>query len=90
MSVKRVVSPSTNATGLGAAAAAVYAAVQMIVNLASHKNGYGFDPQVIVAAVAAGWLFYTRFKVTPVKDPKDGNGKPLTTVTTPQPPAAQP
>ena len=75
--MKRVLSPSTNATGLGASAAVIYAAVQMIVNLTSHKSGYGFDPQVIVAAAAAAWLFYTRFKVTPVADPRDGNGQPL-------------
>jgi len=83
--MKRLLSPSTNATGLGAAVAAIYAAVQMIVNLTSHKSGYGFDPQVIVAAVAAGWLFYTRFKVTPVASPRDGNGQPLAPV--PPPPA---
>jgi len=76
--MKRALSPSTNATGIGAAAAAIYAAVVMIWNLVNHKGAYGFDPQVIVAALGAAAFLYTRFKVTPIKDPKDGNSKPLT------------
>jgi len=75
--VKRLLSPSTNATGLGAAVAGIYAAIQMVINLTSHKAGYGFDPQVIVAAVGAALFLWTRFKVTPVADPRDGNGNPL-------------
>ena len=84
MDVRRLLSVSTNPAGLGAAALAIYAAVQMILNLTSHKAGYGFDPQVIVAAAGALAFLYTRMKVTPVKDPKDGNGKPLV----PAPPGA--
>ena len=75
--MKRALSPSLNSTGIGAAAAAIYAAVQMIVNLAGHKSGYGFDPQVMLAALGAAWFLYARFVVTPVADPRDGNGKPL-------------
>ena len=87
--MKRNLSPATNATGLGSAAAAIYAAVVMIWN-ATHHHGV-IDPQVIIAAVAAAAFLYTRFKVTPVADPKDGNGQPLVAAppATP-PPAAQP
>jgi hypothetical protein len=73
--MKRALSPATNATGLGSAAAALYAAVVMIWN-ASHHQGV-IDPQVIVAALAAGAFLYSRMKVTPIADPKDGNGTPL-------------
>lgn len=73
--MKRALSPSLNPTGIGAAIAAVYAAVVMIWN-ATHHHGV-IDPQVIIGAAAAIWLVYTRFVVTPVKDPKDGDGHPL-------------
>src|SRR5258708_28449734 len=72
-----VLPPAPERAGLGAAPAPTSARVRTIVTLSSHRSGYGFDPQVIVAAAAAAWLFYTRFKVTPVADPRDGNGQPL-------------
>ncbi len=91
--MKRALSPSTNAPGLMASAAAIYAAVVMIVHVAHHQGV--IDPQVIVSAVAAAAALYTRFVVTPVADPRDGNGKPLASVqfatggvtTRPAPPA---
>jgi hypothetical protein len=43
---------------------------------ATHHHGV-IDPQVIVAALGAAAFLYARFKVTPVADPKDGNGQPL-------------
>ena len=73
--MKRALSLSLNPTGIASAVAAVYAAVVMIVN-ASHHHGV-IDPQVIVAAAAAAAFLYARFKVTPVADPRDGNGTPL-------------
>jgi hypothetical protein len=73
--VKRLISPSTNATGLGAAVAGIYAAVVMIWN-AAHGHGV-IDAQVLVAAVGAAAFLYTRFRVTPIADPRDGNGNPL-------------
>jgi len=82
--VKRALTPTLNPTGLGSAAAAIYAAVVMIWN-ATHHHAV-IDPQVIVAAIGAAAFLYTRFKVTPVADPKDGNGVPLKPVA---PPAAQ-
>jgi hypothetical protein len=54
----------------------------MILN-ATHHHGV-IDPQVIVAALGAAAFLYARFKVTPVADPKDGNGQPL--VAAPSPP----
>jgi hypothetical protein len=73
--VKRALSPQLNPTGLGSAAAAIYAAAVMIWN-ATHHHAV-IDPQVIIAAVGAAAFLYTRFKVTPVADPKDGNGQAL-------------
>jgi len=43
---------------------------------ATHHHAV-IDPQVIVAALGAAAFLYARFKVTPVADPKDGNGQPL-------------
>jgi len=83
-SAKRALSPTYNATGLSAAAAAIYAAVVMIVNAVNHHGV--IDPQVIVAALAAAAFLYARFKVTPVADPKDGNGQPLTPLPLPPSP----
>jgi hypothetical protein len=73
--VKRALSPALNPTGIGSAAAAIYAAVVMIYNALNHQAV--IDPQVIIAAVGAAAFLYARFKVTPVADPKDGNGNPL-------------
>lgn len=75
--VKRLASPSLNPAGLMAAAGAVYAAVVMILN-AAHHHGV-INPQVIVAALGAVLALLTRQVVTPVKDPRDGNGQPLAT-----------
>ena len=76
--MKRALTPALNPTGLGSAAAAIYAAVVMIWN-ATHHHAV-IDPQVIIAAIGAAGFLYTRFKVTPVADPKDGNGNPLVTI----------
>lgn len=80
--MSRTLSPATNATGIGAAIAALWAAAVMAWN-AAHGHGV-IDPQVIVSALTAAAFLYTRFKVTPVADPRDGNGKPLV----PAPPPA--
>lgn len=76
--LKRALTPATNPTGIGSALAAVYAGIVMIVNAVSHHAV--IDPQVIVAALTAAGFLYARFKVTPVADPRDGNGQPLTAV----------
>lgn len=73
--MKRALSPSLNPTGIGAAIAAVYAAVIMIWN-ATHHHGV-IDPQVLVAALGAAVFLYSRMKVTPIADPRDGNGNRL-------------
>ena len=73
--LKRALAPATNPTGIGSALAAVYAGAVMIWN-ASHHHAV-IDPQVIIAAVGAAAFLYSRMKVTPVADPKDGNGQPL-------------
>lgn len=79
--VQRAVSPTYNATGISAAAAAIYACVIMIWH-ATHHQGV-IDPQVIIAAIGAALFLYSRFKVTPVADPKTADGTPLV----PKPPA---
>ena len=73
--MKRLASPRLNPTGLMAAAGAVYAAAVMIYN-ATHHHGV-IDPQVIVAAVGAVAALLARQVVTPVADPRDGNGDAL-------------
>src|SRR6266567_122201 len=73
--LKRALTPATNPAGLGSSAAAIYAAVVMILN-ATHHHAV-IDPQVILAALGAAAFLYARFKVTPVADPRDGNGVPL-------------
>ena len=78
--MKRALAPATNPTGIGSAAAAIYAAVVMIVN-ATHHHAV-IDPQVVIAALGAAAFLYSRTKVTPVADPKDGNGQPLVTAAT--------
>lgn len=70
-----MLTPALNPTGLASAIAAIYAAVVMVWN-ATHHQGV-IDPQVIVAAIGAAAFLYARFRVTPVADPRDGNGQPL-------------
>lgn len=85
--VPRPLNPSLNAPGYMAAAGAVYAAAVMIYN-AYYHHGVISAP-VIVAAIGAVTALLTRQVVTPVADPKDGNGNPLVTAEPPAP-AAQP
>ena len=73
--MKRILSPSLNPTGLGAAIAAVYAGAVVIYNVVNHHGV--INVPVIIAAFSAAWFLYTRFRVTPVADPKDGDGHPL-------------
>jgi hypothetical protein len=73
--VKRALTPATNPTGIGSAVAAIYAAAVMAWN-ATHHHGV-IDPQVVIAAITAAAFLYSRMKVTPVADPKDGSGQPL-------------
>jgi hypothetical protein len=73
--MKRALTPTLNPTGIGSAIAAVYAGVVLIWNVTHHHAA--IDPQVIIAAIGAAAFLYTRMKVTPVADPKDGNGQPL-------------
>lgn len=80
----RMLSPLTNPNGYLAAAAAVFAAAVMIMNAVNHHGI--IDPPVIVGALAAVGALFARQQVTPVKDPRDGNGQPLV----PKPPAAPP
>lgn len=48
---------------------------------AAHGHGV-IDPQVVIASLGAAAFLYARFKVTPVADPKDGNGQPLVAAAT--------
>ncbi len=79
--IPRFLSPVTNPAGLLAAAGAVLAAAVMISNAVNHHGV--IDTTVIVAAVGAVGALFTRQVVTPVKDPKDGNGNPLGPVAPP-------
>ena len=73
--MKRLLSPATNLTGLISAGGVVWTAAVMIWNVTHHEAV--FDPQEAVAAVTAVLAFAARQTVTPVSDPKDGNGKSL-------------
>ena len=75
MQLPRMLSPLTNPDGYLAAAGAVFAATIMITNAVNHHGI--IDPPVIVAALGAVGALFTRQIVTPVKDPRDGNGTPL-------------
>ena len=77
----RMLNPLTNPNGYLAAAGAVFSAAVMVTN-AVHGHGIIDVPVIVGAAGAVGALF-SRTLVTPVKDPKDGNGAPLK----PAPPA---
>ena len=70
--MRRTITPSLNPAGLTSAGLAVYAAIVMITNA---YNGHG-----VIAAVGAVAALLTRQAVTPVKDPRDGNGTPLLSV----------
>jgi len=76
MKLPRMLNPVTNPAGYLAAAGAVYTAATMIVN-AVRGNGIIDVPVIVGAAGAVGALF-VQTRVTPVKDPRDGNGQPLT------------
>jgi hypothetical protein len=69
-----------------AAAGAVYAATVMITNAYNHHGV--IQAPVIVAAVGAVAALLTRQAVTPVKDPRDGNGAPLAPAPIPAAPDA--
>ena len=71
----RALSPQTNAPGLLAAAAAVYAAVATFYNWQNSKTP--IDWNVVFAAATAVAAAWTRGKVTPIADPKDITGAPL-------------
>ena len=75
VTLPRTLSVSTNPAGLLAAGLAVYAAAVMIANAVNHHGV--LDPEVIVAAIGAVGALFTRQLVTPVADPKDGNGNSL-------------
>ena len=71
----RALSPLTNGVGYTALAGLLLAVAQAAYN--AHNSGQPVTWQVIATAavgVLAGWA---RGKVTPVKDPRDGNGQPL-------------
>ena len=73
--VPRPLHPALNAPGYMAAAGTIFAATAMIYNAYYHHGV--INVPVIVAAVGAVAALLTRQVVTPVADPKDGNGNPL-------------
>lgn len=76
MEIPRLVSPATNPNGYMAAVGAVLAAAVMISNAVNHHGV--IDTTVIVSAVGAVLALVSRQYVTPVSDPRDGNGNLLT------------
>ena len=77
MAVPRALNPQTNAPGWIAAASALYAAGLTLWHWHNHTGPV--DWNVVYAAVAAVAAMWARGKVTPVADPRDGNGQPLKT-----------
>lgn len=86
--MKRLLSPSTNMAGLSAAAGAIYAATLMIYHVVNHQAA--FSVPVAIAGISAAAALLTRQAVTPIADPKDGNGVPLVTATGAVPAAVPP
>ena len=74
----RLVNPVTNPAGLSSAAAVIYAAADMIWNVAHHQAV--FSAPIAVAGIAAVAAFFTRQVVTPTADPVSADGKPLVPV----------
>lgn len=85
MEIPRLANPATNPNGYMAAIGAVLAAAIMIYNAVSHHGV--IDTTVIVAGVGAFLSLVSRQYVTPVKDPRDGNGNSLLPPPPPAPPA---
>lgn len=77
----RTLHPALNPAGYMAAASAIYAAVTAIYNAYNHHGA--LSAPVIIAALTAVASLLTRQVVTPVADPKDGNGDPLVTAAVP-------
>jgi len=72
--VRRLLNPATNSAGLTLIAAVAYLVTQLAGGHADLTQPRLYLP-VLVAAIA----WYTRSKVTPLADPRDGNGEPLLT-----------
>lgn len=79
MTVPRAANPLTNPNGYMAAVGAILAAAVMLYNAFTHHGV--IDTTVIVAGAGAFLSLVSRNYVTPVKDPRDGNGSPLAVVT---------
>lgn len=75
MEIPRLANPATNPNGYMAAIGAVVAAVVMLTNAVSHHGV--IDTTVIVSGVGAFLALVSRQYVTPVSDPRDGNGNSL-------------
>lgn len=75
MGTARLLHPALNPTGLMASAGAIYAGASMAYNAYNHHGAW--STPVFIALVGAVSALLTRQVVTPVADPKDGNGNPL-------------
>jgi len=71
----RMVNPLTNPNGYLAAAGAVLGVAVMVDN-AVHHHGV-IDTTVVISMLGAVGALFARQYVTPVRDPKDGNGAAL-------------
>src|SRR5258708_5689887 len=74
--VKRLLAPSLNPAGLSALIAAAVALALGIRNVEAHHQA--FTLPVLLSLAWSAFSAYTRTQVTPVADPRDGNGNPLT------------
>jgi len=81
----RMVNPLTNPNGYLAAAGAVLGVAVMVDNAVHHHGTV--NTTVIISMIGAVGALFARQYVTPVRDPKDGNGTALTPA---QPPVAAP
>jgi hypothetical protein len=73
---RRQLHPATNPTGYMTTAGIVYAGTLMIYNVVNHHGAW--STPVFISLVAAIAALLTRQVVTPVADPYDGAGRPLT------------
>ena len=75
----RLLRPDTNPTGWHAAVMAVAAVIIAVASAKVQGGSITVSSSALMAAVSAVFALVSHQLVTPVKDPRDGNGQSLKT-----------